>query len=146
MSRAWEQNQDTRHQSAAWEGACWSSPGLEFWVGWGVGWGCRSLWPQSAAMGAQLWVVRGRGWCLSPGENGLGTAGAQGSLARLGRQLGVRNSGPDQTAWCAWTLCAVLPVLGPPHLRLHPGASSALSLQRTHPKDASVILPSRAEG
>ena len=83
---------------------------------------------------------------MSPGENGLGAVSAQGSSARPGRQLGVGNSGPDQTAWCAWTLRAVLPVLGPPHLRLCQGASSPLSLPRTHPKDASVVLPSRAKG
>lgn len=82
---------------------------------------------------------------MSLGEKGLGAASAQGSSAGLGRQLGVGNSGPAQTACCAWTLCAVLPVLGPPHLRLRPGASSPLSLPRTHPEDASVVLPCGAK-
>ena len=39
MFRVWEQNQDTCHQSAAWEGAWWSSPGAPVpgWVERGLG-------------------------------------------------------------------------------------------------------------
>ena len=145
---------DTRHHSAPWEGARWSSPGFHFlvWRAWVGGAGHAGLsQPRSAAPGAAAErgsPARGSTGQRLAGGNGIPAAGAQSGEAAVlcaaqqdrRRQHGVRNGGQR--------------LLGPRRSSASPRASPPpprsrslpLHLPNTSSKGASIVLPPRVEG